>query len=147
MDVSTPIPVLGESFHTQTPLFSIPTIAISYFAVVVIDWIILYFSIHSIRKKEVLSGHQLAIKCLYDTCKGGDLRQCPELPFDQSGRRDVAGLRPVAGTLGSDIELDQPHKQAARGISSDPTRQSLLGKDGEGGTLALPMIAWPGGTY
>ncbi|KAG8975712.1 hypothetical protein FRC05_005230 [Tulasnella sp. 425] len=39
-------------------MWIIPTVAIGYLAATVVDWTILYFSINSIRKKEVSSGDQ-----------------------------------------------------------------------------------------
>lgn len=122
---------------------SIPTVAIGYLAATVLDWTILYFSVNSIRKKEVLSGDQSSYrgeeKGPYDTGRGVNLRQLSDLPYDHTGRRDVAGSSSAA-EFNPYGEVDQPRKQGSRGSSSDPTRQSLLGKDGEGGTLTLPKM-------
>ncbi|KAG8940004.1 hypothetical protein FRC04_005689 [Tulasnella sp. 424] len=114
----------------------IPTVAIGYLTATVADWIILYFSIGSIRRKEVLSSDQSLYrgeeKGPYDTGRGVDLRQLSDLPYDHTGRRDIVGSSSAA-EFNPYGEVDQSRKQGSRGSSSDPTRQSLLGKDGEGG--------------
>ncbi|KAG8973238.1 hypothetical protein FRC05_008952 [Tulasnella sp. 425] len=127
--------------HNETwVLWIIPTVAISYFAITVIDWVILCFSIHSIRRKEVLFGSQPANageeNGFYDTEKILNIRQHSGLPYDQYRGRDVAVSSSAAETLDSDIESDQPRKQGWRDSSGDLMRRSLLEKGSEGGTLA-----------
>lgn len=147
MDVSAVISVLvGEGSHTQTSVYSIPTIAISYFAITVIDWIILCSSIDSIRRKEVLFGNQPAKageeNSFYDTGQGLNIRQHSGVPYDQYKGRGVAVSSSAAGALDSDIESDQSRKQGWRDNSGDLMRRSSLEKGGEGGTLSHPHTGY-----
>lgn len=142
------------STHTFLSIFRIPTVTIFYALATIIDLVILRFSIVSIRKKEKdLRGLYLGAggeKGGYESGPGANLRQLSELSYGQTPlrQRDATGSsRSMAEkTYPSEEPFDpyaeagvpyQPHRQGTRGSSIDPTTQSLLGREREGGILNL----------
>lgn len=128
----------------------IPTVTIFYGLATVIDLVILRFSIRSIRKKEDdFRGPNIDArgeKGGHDSGRGVNLRQLSELSYGQTPlrQRDVTGSSRSAAekTYPAEEVFDpyteagvpyQPHRQGSRGSSSDPTTQSLLGREREGG--------------
>ncbi|KAG9042156.1 hypothetical protein FS837_011231 [Tulasnella sp. UAMH 9824] len=132
----------------------IPTVAIFFGLAAIIDLIILRFSIVSIRKKEKdLRGPNLDAggeKGGYESGRGVNLRQLSELSYGQTPlrQRDATGSpRSMAEkTYPAEEAFDpyaeagvpyHPHRQGSRGSFIDPTTQSLLGREREGGILNL----------
>ncbi|KAG8911604.1 hypothetical protein FRC00_006190, partial [Tulasnella sp. 408] len=132
----------------------IPTVTIFYALAAIIDLVILRFSILSIRKKEKdLRGPTFGAggeKGGYESGRGANLRQLSELSYGQTPlrQRDATGSpRSMAEkTYPAEEVFDpyaeagipyQPHRQGTRGSSIDPTTQSLLGREREGGILNL----------
>lgn len=142
------------STHTFLSIFRIPTVTIFYGLATIIDLVILRFSILSIRKKEKdLRGPNFDAggeKGGYESGRGANLRQLSELSYGQTPlrQRDATGSpRSMAEkTYPAEEVFDpyaeagvpyQPHRQGTRGSSIDPTTQSLLGREREGGILNL----------
>lgn len=139
----------------------IPIIAIGYSAAAVVDWIILYFSIHSIRKKEKSSLIPLAHGGLEkddDTFgRGEDVRRFSDLHYAHVSSRRTSVMESSGSAASSQTtqrtyyghhEVFDPYaeagvpqypsyhrKQESRGSLSDSATQSLLGRGYEGRTL------------
>ncbi|KAG8940002.1 hypothetical protein FRC04_005687 [Tulasnella sp. 424] len=140
----------------------IPIIAIGYSAAAVADWIILYFSIHSIRKKEKSSLSLIAyggVETDDDNFgRGVDVRRFSDLIYAHVPSRQTSVMEYPGSAASSQTtqrtyygqhvvfnpyaEAGVPHyssyhhrKQESRGSPSDSATQSLLGRDYEGRTL------------
>ncbi|KAG8962063.1 hypothetical protein FRC05_005532 [Tulasnella sp. 425] len=142
----------------------VPTIAISYSAASILDWLILYRSITSIFTKEAHGPDYARVKrAAWDTASRVDLERLSQFSYRgaASGRKrftptfyDARYLASGAGsyTAGGLYALDEVfdpyaeagapnyppfylYKPGSGGSSNDPTTQSLLETDHESGAL------------
>ncbi|KAG8935224.1 hypothetical protein FRC01_005480 [Tulasnella sp. 417] len=138
------------SNYASPPISRIPTVTIFYGIATMLDLVILRFSIRSIRKKEDdFHGPSFDAggeKGGHEGKRGVNLRQLSELSYGQTPlrQRDVTGSSRSAAekTYPAEQAFDpyaeagvpyQPYRQGSSGSVNDPTTQSLLGREREGG--------------